>query len=385
LKYLMLKGSRILSIVRICLITRAVSMLCSIAVAKPEDSRPSYRSVIVHVVDERGESMPDVNVQLLGTGRDALQGSDIDSQYNQPGVWRFVSDARGRCTVRFGCFKGFDSEKLVGRNVPGWGRFNLIAEAGHLRGVSLCIMHEPDGENTAWNYGNDEWVRKGAVRTLHHPVVVTLRMRRGLSVVGRVIDADGRPVRDFDIGAEHDLGSLHHTGYGNEIFRHSTTSKADGRFVLPDIFPNTFYLKASLREEKLPVWVRTQLRGKWSSVPVDRITPRRGEKAIRMTLVVSNQLPYRYSGQLRDEESKPIVGAAVVLGISRHREIQDWEDGHGSLSTHSDDEGRFEFRSATQFVRFLDIQAAGFVDYAEEYEEKDMKAPAKWNITLHRP
>jgi len=380
----MLKGNRFLFPIRICLIVCVTSMLCGIASAKPEESRLSYRSVIVRVVDESGDSMPGVNVQLLGTGRDALQAMDIRSRYNLPGVWRFVSDARGRCTVRFGCFKGFDSEKLMGSDVPGWGRFYFIAEAGRLRGVSQCIVHDTHGEYSRY-YRDDEWNRRGLVRTLGHPVIITLRMKRGVSVIGRVVDTTGKPVPGFDVGSDQDLGSEHHTGYGNEIFRQSTSTDAEGRFVLRDIFPNTFHLVASEREEKPPVWVRTQLRGKWSPVPVDQITPRRREREIRMTMVVSPELPYRYVGRILDPESKPVVSAPVVLGISRHRRPENWEDDHATLHTESDSEGRFEFRTATPFIRWIGISAAGFADYEQDYEEKDMKSPAKWNITLHRP
>lgn len=380
----MLKGSQILPVIRICLIVGATSMMCGVASTKGEEPRPSYRRVTVRVVDEAGEPMPGVHVQLLGTGRDALQAMDIGSQSNLPGVWRFVSDARGRCTVRFGCFKGFDSGKRVGRDVPGWGRFYFIAEAGRLRGVSQCLIHDIHGEYSRY-YRDDEWNRRGLVRTSLRPVVITLRMKRGVSVIGRVIDTAGKPVRGFEVGSDQDLRSEHHTGYGNEIFRQSTSTDDEGRFVLPDIFPNTFHLDATEREEKLPVWVRTQLRGKWTSMPVDRITPRRREKEIRMTLVVSPELPYRYAGRILDPEGKPVAGAQVVLGISRHRQSENWEDNHATLHAGSDSEGRFEFQSATPFVRWIDIKAAGFVDYAEDYEEKEMKAPGKWNIALHRP
>lgn len=381
----MLNGSRILPVIRICLIVCGISMLCSIASAKPEEARLSYRSVIVRVVNERGEPMPGVKVQLLGTGRDALQAMDIGSQYNELGVWSFISDAHGRCTVRLGCFKGFDSAKLAGKDVPGWGRYYFIAETGRLRGVSQPVVHESEGKRAKDHYA-DEWNRNGAVRTSDKPVAVTLRMRRGLRVLGRVIDTAGKPMRDFDIGIHHDLGSEHHTGYGNEIFRQSTATNEDGRFVLKDIFPNTFYVGGSMEEARLPVWVRTNLRGKWWPEAVDMITPRRGERVIRMTLVVSRTLPYRYTGRIVDDEGKPVSGAEVVLGVSRHRKVRTYEDSHQFLETKSDDDGRFEIRTATPFIPFVSVKAGGFAEYMEDYFAKDaMKVSDKWNITLHRP
>ena len=378
----MLQAVRFLSLIRHCLIASGIFALCAHAVGKPDESTLSYRQVLVRVVDENGKPMPAVKVQLFGTGRDALQAMQLEFDENPLGVWRFVSDARGRCMVRLGCFKGFDSEKLVGKRVPGWGRFYLIAEAGHLRGVSGGIIHELEGRRATDSY-DDEWDRNGVVKTSDRPVVATLRMRRGLQLSGRVIDTAGQPVRGFDVGVQHDLGSEHHTGYGNEIFQHSTTTDHGGRFVLNDIFPNTFYLMAAEREDELPVWVRTRLRGRWLSVPVDKITPRRGEKVIRMTLVVAHQLPYRYAGRILDQEEKAISGAEIVLGISRHLESQNYEDDHSSLTAKSDPDGRFEFRTATNFIRWIIAKAPGFPEYSEEYEDK--KAPRKWNITLHGP
>ncbi len=378
----MLCGNRYLSLIRHCLVVWGICVLSGIAAAEPRASPPSFRKVIVRVINERDEPMSGVTVQLLGTGRDALQAMDIDSRYNEPEVWRFISDAHGRCTVRFGCFKGFDSEKLVGKDVPGWGRFYFIAETGRRRGVSRGIVHQPRGEH---DHYDDEWSRRGTVKTGDHLVMVTLRMRPGLSVRGRVLDIAGKPVRSFSVGSEQNLGSESHTGYGNEIFRQSTFTDEDGRFVLNDIFPNTFYLGASMKETALPVWMRTSLRGKWSAVPLDKITPRQGEKEIRMMLVVSPELPYRYSGRILDEEGSPVSGAAITLGISRHRQSRSYEDSHTFLHADSDNDGRFEIRTATPFVLWISVNASGFEDSMEDYEAKDIvKAPGQWNITLRR-
>lgn len=380
----MLEGSRFLFLIRRCLIACGTFVLCAHAWAEQE-ALPSYRKVVVRVMDENGAPMPGLKVQLLGTGRDALQADDIGSAYDRPGVWRFVSDADGRCTVCFGCFRGFDSEKLVGKDVPGWGRYYFIAEAGRLRGVSSAIVHEPEGKH-AKDYYEDEWNRNGVVKTSASPVALTIRMRRGLRLTGRVIDIAGQPVRAFDISVQHDLHSESHTGYGNEILQQSTASDEDGHFVLNDIFPNTFYLGASMEETHLPVWVRTRLRGKWYREPIDRITPRRGEKVIRMTLVVSHKLPYSYSGRIVDEAGKPVPGATVFIGVSRHRKSRDYEDSHHSLTASSDNQGRFEFHTATPFVWWVSVKASGFADYMEDYEAKNtMKTPGKWDITLRRP
>lgn len=378
----MLPAARFLSLLRLGLIACGILALGGHLVAKPDALMPTYRRVIVRVVDENGEPMPGVNVQLLGTGRDALQAMELESDEDPLGVWRFVSDARGRCVVRLGCFKGFDSEKLVGKSAPGWGRFYFIAEAGHLHGVSLGIIHEPEGKLARDTYAY-EWNRNGVLRTSDRPLVATLRLRRGLRVSGRVIDTAGQPVHNYVVGVQHDLGSEHHTGYGNEIFKHSTTTDRNGRFLLPDIFPNTFYLRAAESEDDLPVWVRTRLRGRWSPVPVDKITPGRAEKVIRMTLVVAHQPPYRYSGRILDQEGKAVPGAEIILGISRHRESQDYADDHTSLKARSDQDGRFEFRTATNFIRWVIASAPGLAEYSQDYENK--KAPHQWNITLHPP
>lgn len=378
----MFRVCRITALVRCGLIVCGILALAGRAPAESKESAPRYRQVVVRVMDERGELMPGVSVQMLGTGRDALQATDIDSKYDLPGLWRFVTDAHGRCTVRLGCFTGFDSAKVAGREEPGWGRFYFIAQAGHLRGVSLPIIHEREGRRATDSY-DDEWNRHGAVRTSGRPVAVTLRMRRGVQVSGRVIDTAGKPMQGFDVNVQHDLRSEHHTGYGNEIFRQSATTDGDGRFALPDIFPNTFYLNAAGVENNPPVWVRTKLRGKWAAEAVDKITPRRGERTIHMTIVVSPELPYHYTGRVRDESGKPIAGAALVLGLSQHRVPRTHADSHEFLHATTDQEGRFEFRTATPFVLFLDIGAPGFTGRTEDYEERKTKAPRQWNITLH--
>ena len=348
-----------------------------------EQSAVKFRSVVVRVVNEDGKPMAGVKVQLLGTVRDALQAMDIGRSENLPGVWNFVSDAQGRCTVRFGCFSGYDSGKLVGKDMPGWGQYYFIAEGAGMRGVSLCLLHgsEPGG----WSHSDhDEWERRGSVKTKPRPVILNLQMRRGLRVTGRVVDMEGRPVPNFHVGIQDDLHSTHHTGYGDEIFKDSMTSDDAGNFTFDHVFPNTFYLSGPVGEQSPPIWVRTRLRGKWLREPVDFITPRRGEKVIRLTLMVSPELPYRYFGQVTDPAGKPIAQAKMAFGISLHRKPRTYADFHNTLHTDTGEDGRYELRTVTPFVLWTKVTAPGYAEDGVDFEERHLKAPEKWNVVMHR-
>jgi len=349
---------------------------------RTEQSAPEIRQVLVRVMNEDGVPMPGVKVQLLGVGRDALQAMDIGASENLPGVWNFISDARGCCLARFGCFSGYDGGKRIGMEMPGWGQFYFVAEADGLRGVSSCLLHGAEAGGWA-NSGNDEWERRGIVRTRAKQVTLTLRMQRGLRVTGRVIDMAGQPVRGFTVGIQHDLHSTHHTGYGDEIFQDSRISDAEGRFSFDHVFPNTFYL-GPMNEETRPVWVRTRVRGQWLREPVDFITPRRGEKEIRLTLMVSPEAPYRYFGRITDRAGRPIANAKLAFGISFHRQPRTFADTHHTDHTEAGEDGRYELRIVTPFISWLKVTAPGYADYAEDFADGHVKAAGRWDIVMRQ-
>jgi hypothetical protein len=358
------------------------------AISRAAPPVPDFRRLIVHVVNEHGEPMAGAKVQLVGTGRDALQAMDVfefPAEQNLPGVWRFVSNARGRFTARFACCAGWDSDKLTGTWMPGWGAFYFIAEAGGLRGVSLCVNHDTK-ESAAGGAGDDEWTQRGTVKTRTKPVTMTLVMRRGLRVSGRVIDTAGRPVAGFSVGIEEDLHSNHHTGYGDEIFRQVTSTDREGKYTFEHVYPNTFYLAASLEESSPSIWIGTRVRrGHWRREPVDVIVPHRGESEIGLDLQVSATVPYRYWGRVVDENGRPVAGADVSFSISKNREVRTYEDTHNNLHVSTDEEGFFELRTTTPFCLYMNVTAKGYREYSEDFEGKgSFKRPGKSLVRLRR-
>lgn len=353
--------------------------------AGAEDSALKFRGVSVRVVDEEGVAVSGVRVALVGTDRDAL-GSLLDDAggKDELAAWRFVANAQGRCAAQFGCFRTADSEKLAGRWTPGWGRFYFVAESGGRRAVSMCVINLPAADrHVTEGDTDDEWARRGVVRLTDAPVELTLRLMRGLRVTGRVIDPGGRPVRGFVISLSNDLHAGSHTGYGGKIFPAEAVSDGEGRFVFEHVYPNTFYLGPAPHEERTPVWVRTRVRGRWAEAVVDMITPRRGEKAIALTLGVSPKLPFRYFGRVADETGKPVAGAKMTFGISRHRTVRTHADNHTFLPATTDEGGRFEILTASPYIRFVRVSAPGFADFEGDYEDR-MRAPGKWDFTLRR-
>jgi protocatechuate 3,4-dioxygenase beta subunit len=283
--------------------------------------------------------------------------------------------------VRLGCFVGYDAEKLTGSAGPGWGRFYLFAEQDGLRGVSPCILHV--GSLGISQRDPDEWTRRGVIHTGRRPIAVTLRMQSGLRVMGRVVDTEGKPVPDFEVRFEHDLNAESHTGYGDGIFGQSQWSDAKGRFAFEHVFPNTFYPRIPVTENNRPVWIHTQLRGRWLRKTIESVTPRRGERVIRLTLRVSRELPYRYFGRVTDESGRPMANANLEFGISRHRQAISFGDNHTFLHTTSDETGRFELRTATPYILWVAVNAEGHDTYNLDYEQQDRaRAPGEWNIVI---
>jgi protocatechuate 3,4-dioxygenase beta subunit len=355
--------------------------------AEPETPAVKFREVRVRVVNESGRPMPSVMVYLVGPGRDAPNNPEAVSE--SPNGWRFLSDAQGYCVARLGCFRGFDSEKLTGSPGPGWGSFYFMAEADGLRGVSPCIVHETPSEHRKEYWQPDEWSRHGFAETSSKRLEITLRMRRGIQVVGTVIDTEGRPVKDCAVSIQEDLHSESHTGYGGEIFCQSTFTDHHGHFVFSGVFPNTFYPNcASLNEGTLPVWLRTRVHSRWVDEPIYAVTPHPGEKVVRLTFEVSPRLIFRYYGKVVDQAGRPVPGAGLDFGISRHHKPKTFEDDHHFLHATADENGRYELRTATPFLRFLSVRAPGFADYEMDFEETGqhkLKSPGPWTVTLRRP
>lgn len=369
-----------------------MAWLLGMTVVAEEDDEARYREVIVRVVNEQGAPMPGVTVHLVGTERDAEAGS-FDQLQSEPdknapdfSAWRFVSDAQGRFVARFWCFETPWDVKPGQKRLPGWGFFYFVAESAGLRGVSSCVAHEGARDSKdGWlgDYRKDEWTRTKIVRTRSRTVQIKLRMRRGLRVEGRVIDREGRPVRNFEVGVHHDLHAGSHTGYGGEIFAQRTFSDSVGRFSFDGVYPNTFYVVAPEDEGNLPVWAKTRVRQKWVCERVDVITPRHGEKRIRLTLEVSPR-PYRYYGQILDWAGKPVRGAMVTVTVSRHRKPQTFGDERTSRTAISGEDGRYEILTASPFLSsvFVEVPDRGQVSENYEDEGKPLRGPGELNMVM---
>lgn len=346
----------------------------------PAQSEPESRTLDVTLLRPDGKPAPGVVIDLIGTDRsnlhNALDPDNAAKPEPAPSPWRTKTDAEGKARFHLACVSGYDHEQ-----VPGWGPYHLVAK-DEVNGtaVSPRIVHvEPDSvkyflESFRKEWNADPLVLKDATTAL------TLRLKPGIRLKGRLLDAKGNPVQG-SIEIWQNLGAGTHTGYGAEILKNAAVADAKGNFSVEGIYPNTFIIAPADDHDRY--WVKTSLRGKSSDLPVDEITPLPDEKEISLTCTFAATAPYLYQGTVSGPDGKPISGATITLAPSRHKqEDMDWGDNHHFEKISSDAKGHYSFRHTTPFMRFISAEANGYEEQTEENENEELLRPGTHSFKL---
>lgn len=350
------------------------------------DGAVQFRSVEAQVLDVRGKPAAHVQVFLTGLERDAMGINLVDAGSEPaPDGWRFITDARGRFTARFGKFRSIDHENETHEALPGWGTFYFVAtQPGTAGAVSPRIENysgKADDGRPDWR-DRDEWSRGRTIRLRSEKTRVSMQFQKGLRVTGRVIDGQGQPMVGAAVSVAHDLHVWSHTGYGGEIFAQSAFSDGDGRFSFERVYPARFDLCLAGGKPEV-FWVKTKVRRRWIAETVDEIVPRAGERSISVEIMAAREIPYRYFGRITDGAKQPVSGAKVVIGVSLHRTPKTFEDEHTFLHGQTDEDGRYEIPATSPFARFIQVNAPGFKEAERDFEERGPLAPpGGYDLTL---
>lgn len=348
-----------------------------------ELSAPSdHRILEVTVTNTAGKPVAGADVDLIGLDRGGLHNDLQPDDRMQPppppalSPWHHRTDDRGRVTIKLGSFSGYDLE-----DEPGWGIYHLVARApGKDTAISDRLLHaaenpepKPPGKPSTGARWPGKW------QFLDKPATaISLRLERGVSLTGKVIDTEGKPLPNRKIAAWIDLGARTPTGHGGRILAQTTTTDPAGGFLIDGI-PAVPFLFDVIGGDGF--WIGTKIREVAKDEIIDQVTPGAGETKIPVQLVLSGKPPYRYHGIVTDAGGKPLAGAKIVLAPSLHRDDRTWGDNHRFEELTSDAEGRYEYHSATRFIRFISAEAEGFFGGSEEPEE-DHVAPGEHSFHL---
>lgn len=360
------------------------------------------REIKVTVEDEKDTPVAGVTVNLYGIQRgermplrqedkETIGKSDDDETPATKAWWQFVSDKEGSFVVRFPINQ--EPGKTQG---PYEGPFYLVAKMPDgRRAVSAPILHQQqqpyDSTKADKNEWNAVWGRE-PLSTENTPYL-TLTLKTGNTVSGIVTNMEGKPLQGKTVTAIHDLHANTHTGYGGTIFVEKSTTDSKGRFRLNHVYPVACELSVD------GSWVRTQIAVKSQSSITSRwldreleVLPHLGDNLeIVLTMQLASKDPvHRYHGTVQDHLGKPVQGLRITAGISRHKTPQTWGDNHHFEHAISGNDGRWELKASSPFVRFLSVgtndtsteELAGG-DY--ENDELGLAAPGEYDFTLKKP
>ena len=339
-----------------------------------EEAAPgwNFRTVTGQVLDPEGKPASGVVVSLVGLERDAISQLLSDETAEK---WKMVTDREGQFTMRFGDFRSYDYEQATKQWVPGWGAFHFVAECkGTAGGVSPYLQNEgsddqvlsslPCGEYDEWRMGEFE-----PVDLSKQPARVVIRLKRGITVFGKVTDAEGNPLAGQGVRIEHDLHAGSHTGHGGEILFSCGVTDQKGCYRIEHVYPNRFYL--NLEESSPLFWYKTRLRnGPWVESRVDEVQPGKDEKEVQVDLIAVKEAPYRYSGKITDADGRGIPGAKVTLSISLHWPVRTHEDTHTHQSVETGKDGTYTFYVASPYVLWFSAEVPGFARVVRAADEK---------------
>jgi hypothetical protein len=382
---------------------KAPAFLLLLTASALADQPPEYREVAFRVVDENGHSVCDAEVQLRGLERDALGIGRDEEEAGKCHGWKFETSAAGLFTAHFGKFHQYDHQLTTGLIEPGYGEFYLVAaKEGWAGGVSCELLnlndedlaehkkHEDDAYSPRQE--GDEWQRQDSSYVIPDqdegkPLEIVLK--RGLDVIGKMVDTTGRPVRNAEVNVFFDLHAGSHTGHGGEILGQQTITDRAGKFLFHRVYPNNFYVELLNHSDGPPYWIRTRVRNRWVDKVEDEIVPRKNEwhpedyeKSINLRLVVARETPYRYFGRVTDPQDRGVAGAKVEIRCSAHEPERTFEDDHDYWwHTKTDRDGNYSLRVGFRFVNAIWVTAGNNVG-SDNAEEGELMAPGRYDITV---
>ena len=334
-----------------------------------------------------GKPAPGLTVHLVGVDRFCLGRDTEEDGTPRPAgelaAWRFVTDEKGRFTVRLWNIP-HDEWNKVTPGFPTPGLFFLVVSPGPDNAGAISPRLDT---SHFWGPFTDGW----PTLRIEHDIDLTLRLVHGVTVRGQILDIrNGAPLPGVTVLAYSDLHATTHTGWGGELADLNGvagTTDSRGRFVLRNVYPNfTLGLRESSGLHVPPQisWLKTEREGRWIDDAVDAyvIDPRQRDFGIG--ILAATAPSFHYFGRVIDGEGKPVSGAKVTVAVSSHHFWETWGDQHFFPSATTDPDGRWSYLAATPWVRGLMVEKQGArVD--RNWDPRDFYPPGRYDFVLPAP
>jgi hypothetical protein len=341
-------------IARVLVLPALGAALHTFAIDDP--GRETFRLVRMQVLNADGSAAVHRDVYLQGWDRRAtgpLLGQAFESFITsndrlkaRKSGWLFTTDDQGKVTVRIGDFAGWKDDAYR----PGWGTYGLLINPGpnDSGAISQRFCADPSNEASPNMDGSPEWGQPLPLPP--EGVSLTMRLQPGFTLYGRLVDnRDHRtPLPKVSVVTWNDLQIDTHTGFGGQVFAHSTTTDANGEFQIPHEFRNKLYVRLG------GLWMTT-LHNEWIPQEQDVIDPS-GENAMRIEFGVLVNQKFHYTGRVTDSAGKPVADADVVVGISSQPKAESYGDTHHFERTKTDADGKYDLAATSPWGTFLEAE-----------------------------